>query len=55
MAVLLFEITKVYSKREPTRSIVVIWVKKIKTEIIIEIGLKSLVRAIGKVLLMKSS
>ena len=37
---------------EPTRIIMVIWVKKIQTEIMIEILSKSLARAIGKVLLI---
>ena len=40
---------------EPTRSIVVIWVNKFQTELMVEIYFKSLVRAIGKVLLMKLS
>ena len=33
----------------------VIWVKKIQTEIMVEVYSKSVVRAIGKVLLMKFS
>ena len=40
---------------EPTRSIVVIWVINFQTELVVEIYSKSLVRAIGKVLLMKFS
>ena len=39
--------------REPTRSIVVISVKHFQTELMVEISSKILVRAIGKVLLMK--
>ena len=38
--------------REPTR-IVVIWVKNVQTELMVEIYSKSLVRPIGKVVLMK--
>ena len=38
-----------------TRSIVVIWVKHVQTELMSEIYSKSPVRAIGKVLLMKFS
>ena len=38
-----------------TRSIVVIWVKITQTEVMVEIYSQSLVRAIGKVLLMKLS
>ena len=41
--------------REPTPSIVVIWVKKCQTEFMPEIHSKSTVRAIGKVLLVKFS
>ena len=41
--------------REPTCSIVVIWVKIFQTELMAEIYYKRLVRAIGKVLLMKFS
>ena len=44
---------KIPCSREPTRSIVVIWVKIVQTELMVEICFKSLVRAIGKVLLMK--
>ena len=40
---------------DPTRSIVVIWVKNFQTEIMVEIYSKRLVRAIGKVLHMKFS
>ena len=40
---------------EPTHSIVVIWVKNFQTELVMEIYFKSLVRAIGEVLLMKLS
>ena len=45
------------SKREPTHahSLVVIRVKKIQTELMVEIYCKSLVRATSKVLLMKFS
>ena len=39
--------------REPTHSIVAIWVRIFQTELLVEIYSKSLVRAIGKVLLMK--
>ena len=38
-----------------THIIVVIWVKRFETEIMVEIFSKSLVRTIGKVLLMKCS
>ena len=38
-----------------TRSIVVIWVKFFQTELMVESYSKSLVRAIGKVLLVKFS
>ena len=41
--------------REPTRSIEVIWVHFFQTELMVEIYSKSLVRAIGKLLLMKFS
>ena len=40
---------------DPTRSIVVIWVNFFQTELMVEICSRSLVRAIGKVLLMKFS
>ena len=40
---------------EPTRSIVIIQVKTFKTELMVDIYSKSLVRAIGIVLLMKFS
>ena len=41
---------------EPTHIIIVIWVKDILTELTVEIySSKSLVRAIGKVLLLKLS
>ena len=40
---------------DPTRSIVVIWVQISQTEIMVEIYSKSLVRAIGIILLMKFS
>ena len=40
---------------DPTRSIVVIWVKNIQTESMAEIYSNSLVRAIGKVFLVKLS
>ena len=40
---------------EPTRSIVVIWVKNCQTEFLSEICSKSPVRAIGEVLLLKYS
>ena len=33
--------------------IVVVWVKNVQTELMVESNFKSLVRAIGKVLLMK--
>ena len=39
-------------KREPTRILMVIWVKNLQTELMVEIYFKSLVRAIGKVFLM---
>ena len=42
-------------QRDPTRSMVVIWVKFFQTESKVEIYSKSLVGAIGKVLLMKFS
>ena len=38
---------------DPTHSIAVIWVHFLQTELIVEIYSKGLVRAIGKVLLMK--
>ena len=41
--------------REPTRSVVVIWVSFFQTELMDEIYSKSLVRANGEVLLMKFS
>ena len=44
-----------YYLREPTHIIVVIWVQNVQTELMVEIYSKSLVRAIGKVLLMKLS
>ena len=40
---------------DPTRSIVVIWVINFRTDLILEICSKRLIRAIGKVLLMKLS
>ena len=40
---------------DPTRSIVIIWVNFFQTELMVEIYSKGLVRAIGKVLLMKLS
>ena len=40
---------------EPKRSIVVIWIKKLQTELMVEIYSKSLVRAIGKIFHMKLS
>ena len=40
---------------DPTHSIVVIWVNFFQTELMVVICSKSLVRAIGKVLLMKFS
>ena len=40
---------------KPTCSIVVIWVKILQNELMVEIYFKSLVRAIGKVLLVKFS
>ena len=43
------------SNREPTRSIVSIWVTNFQTEFMAEIYSESPVRAIGKVLLMKVS
>ena len=43
------------TKRDTTSSIVVIWVKILQTELVIEIYSKSQVRAIGKVLLVKFS
>ena len=43
------------SPSDPTRSIVVIWVNFIQTELMVKIHSKSLVRAIGEVLLMKFS
>ena len=42
-------------KREPTRSIVVIWVNNLQTELMVEIYSKSLVRAMGKIFHMKLS
>ena len=42
-------------KSDPTRSIVVIWVIFFQTELMVEIYNKSLVRAIGKVVLMTFS
>ena len=39
----------------PTRSIVVMWVKSVQTELTSEIYSKSSVRATGKILLIKSS
>ena len=41
--------------REPTCSIVLIWVKHFQTELTVEIYPKGLVRAIGKVLLIQFS
>ena len=38
---------------DPTLGIVVIWVKTVQAELMVEIYSKSLVRAIGKVLIMK--
>ena len=43
------------SGREPTRILMVIWVKILQTELTVEIYSKSQVRAIGKVVLMKLS
>ena len=40
-------------KREPTSILMVIWVKNVQIECMVEIYSRSLVRAIGKVLLMK--
>ena len=40
---------------DPTRSILVIWVKYFQTESMVEICSKSLVRAIGEVLLVEFS
>ena len=40
---------------DPTRSLVVMWVNFLKTELMVEICSKSLVRAIGKVLLIQFS
>ena len=45
----------VFSEREPTRSMEVILVKNVQTELMVEICSKSPVRAIDKVLLMKFS
>ena len=45
----------IVSYSDPTRSIVVIWVKIIQTELKVEIYSKCLVRAIGKVLHVKLS
>ena len=42
-------------KREPTNSIVVIWVKFFQSDLMVEICCKSLVRAVGKVLFIKFS
>ena len=44
---------KGYTFSDPTRSMVVIRVKFVQAELMVEICFKSLVRAIGKVLLMK--
>ena len=44
-----------FTLSDPTRSIVVIWVKFFQTELMVEICSKSLVRAIGKVLIIKFS
>ena len=43
----------VHSPSDPTRSIVVIRVNFFQTELLVEICSESVVRAIGKVLLMK--
>ena len=43
------------TERDPTCSIVVIWVKNLQSELMCEIDSKSLVRAIGRILLMKFS
>ena len=40
---------------DPTHSIVVIWIKLFQTELMVEINSKSLVRAIGKILLVNLS
>ena len=45
----------IYQLREPTRSIVVIWVKDSQIESMAEIYSKSPVRAIGTVVLMRIS
>ena len=43
------------TEREPTHSIVVVWVTNFQSELMIKIYSKSLVRATGKVLLIKWS
>ena len=47
--------TNAVASREPTRILMVIWVKKLQTELLVEICYKSLARAIVEVFLMKLS
>ena len=51
--IVLFFRTHLY--KNPARSIVIIWVKFVQTDLMVEIYSKSLVRSIGKVLLMEFS
>ena len=51
----MYILCRIQNRCDPTRSIVVIWVKYLQTELMVEIYSKSLVRAIGKVLLVKFS